>query len=81
VGPSGSQGDVGGEQVSAVELGQIATVFGRTADGKRIPIEDLAAAAGTIAYEILVGIGNRVPREAGNGLPPYSDPQPLTEAV
>jgi alanine racemase len=25
-------------------------------------VEDLAAAAGTIAYEILVGVGPRVPR-------------------
>ncbi|HIF95167.1 MAG TPA: alanine racemase [Myxococcales bacterium] len=81
VGPSGGAADVGAEAVSAVELGQIATVFGRTGGGKRVPIEDLAVAAGTIGYEILVGIGNRVPRYAGNGLPPYMDPHPLTPAV
>jgi alanine racemase len=77
----GHAGSIGGEAVPEVELGQIATVFGRTAGGERIPIEDLAAAAGTIAYEILVGIGDRVPREAGNGLPPDRDPRPLAPAV
>jgi alanine racemase len=53
-----------------VELGEIATIFGRTPEGKRIPVEGLAAAAGTVGYEILVGVGARVPRRVGvGGLP------------
>jgi len=53
-----------------VEVGNIATIFGRTPAGERIPVEDLAAAAGTVGYEILVGVGARVPRRLGVGLPP-----------
>jgi len=56
-----------------VEVGQLATVFGRTPEGIRVPVEGLAAAAGTIGYEILVGVGDRVPRYVGNGLPPEGD--------
>jgi alanine racemase len=59
--------DVGDAEV---EVGQLATLFGRTPEGKRVPVEGLAAAAGTIGYEILVGVGARVPRQVGNGLPP-----------
>ncbi len=46
---------------AAVEVGDEVLVFGRRPD-LVIPVEELAAAAGTIAYEILVGIGARVPR-------------------
>lgn len=56
-----------------VELGQIATLFGRTSDGLRVPVETLARAADTIGYEILVGVGARVPRVIGTGLPPAMD--------
>ena len=56
-----------------VEIGDVATVFGRTPEGARVPVEDFARAAGTIGYEILVGIGGRVPRIAGDG-PPKADP-------
>ena len=45
---------------AAVELGDVATVFGRTPEGGRVPVEDLARAAGTIGYELLVGVGARV---------------------
>jgi alanine racemase len=49
--------DVGG---AAPAIGDEALVFGA---GPGAPaVEDLAAAAGTIAYEILVGVGPRVPR-------------------
>lgn len=53
-----------------VELGEIATVFGRTPEGERIAVEDFAAGAGTIGYEIVVGVGARVPRRYGEGGPP-----------
>ena len=45
-----------------VSPGDVATVFGRAPDGRRVPVERFAAAAGTIGYEILVGVGARVPR-------------------
>ncbi len=64
-----------------VEVGELATVFGRTPGGLRVPVENLAAAAGTTGYEILVGVGARVPRQAGNGLPPEGDLAPHDRAV
>ena len=64
-----------------VEVGQLATIFGRTPEGLRVPVEGLAAAAGTVGYEILVGVGARVPRQVGNGLPPEGDSGPLDRAV
>jgi alanine racemase len=66
---------------ASVEIGQVATIFGRTAEGTRVPIEDLARAAGTIGYEILGGVGQRVPRVVGDGLPPAMDPGPRASAV
>ena len=42
-------------------VGAAALVFGR-ADGQSIDVTELAAATGTISYEILVRIGERVPR-------------------
>jgi len=64
-----------------VEVGELATIFGRTPEGLRVPVEDLAAAAGTIGYEFLVGVGARVPRQVGNGLPPGVDSGSLGPAV
>jgi alanine racemase len=52
-----------------VSVGDVATVFGRTPEGHRVPVERLASAAGTIGYEILVGVGARVPRRIVRGLP------------
>jgi alanine racemase len=43
------------------ELGAAALIFGRCGE-LRIPVEELAAAAGTISYEILTRIGPRIPR-------------------
>jgi len=53
-----------------VEPGRVATLFGRTPQGERVPVEEFASACGTIAYETLVSVGDRVPRYTGNGLPP-----------
>jgi alanine racemase len=51
--------DVSG--VSGVKAGDIATLFGH--DGKTfLSVEEQAAHAGTISYEILCAIGDRVPR-------------------
>lgn len=51
--------DVG--SVEGVELGEEVVVFGEQ-NSVRLPAEEVAALAGTIPYEILCGIGQRVPR-------------------
>lgn len=66
---------------AGVEVGELATIFGRTPQGLRVPVEGLAAAAETLGYEILVGIGARVPRIVGRGLPPEGDTGSLDQAV
>ena len=45
-----------------------------------MPVEDFAAAAGTLGYEILVGVGARVPRRYGEGAPP-EERRPFDRAV
>ncbi len=49
---------------SAVEIGDEALLFGRERGDPsvRLPVEEVARAAGTIAYELLVRVGRRVPR-------------------
>ncbi len=42
-------------------MGEEILIFGRK-EGLEIRVEELATAVGTIAYEILVGVGRRVPR-------------------
>jgi alanine racemase len=64
-----------------IELGSVATIFGMAPDGVRVPVEKLADASGTIGYEILTGVGARVPRRVASGPPPMSDPIPLDPAV
>jgi alanine racemase len=46
---------------AAIAPGDPVLVFGRSPE-MELPVEDVARAAGTIAYEILVRIGPRVPR-------------------
>lgn len=46
---------------SGVGVGDEVLIFGRR-HGLTLPVEELAGAAGTIAYEVLTGIGPRVPR-------------------
>lgn len=53
---------------SRAEVGEEVLIFGRKAD-LTIRVEELAAAVGTIAYEVLVGIGPRVPRSPRIPLP------------
>lgn len=49
---------------SAVEVGDWATYFGVSSEGDGgIRVEEQAEAAGTVAYELLVSVGSRVPRE------------------
>lgn len=48
-------------KVPGVKVGDTATFFGR--DGKTvIPVEEQASLAGTISYELLCAVGQRVPR-------------------
>jgi alanine racemase len=49
-----------------VEIGDRVLLFGR-ADADRLPVEQLAEAAGTIPYELLVRVGRRVPRVLEDG--------------
>jgi alanine racemase len=46
---------------ASVKIGDEAVVFG-AADGGVLPVEEAARAADTIAYELLVRVGSRVPR-------------------
>jgi alanine racemase len=50
---------------AAVEIGDCAVVFGSETDGGPavLPVEEAAASAGTISYELLVRVGARVRRE------------------
>jgi alanine racemase len=56
-----------------VAIGDVATIFGQTPEGECVPVERFARAAGTIGYEMLVGVGGRVPRRYGEGPPPGSE--------
>ena len=49
-----------------VEIGDPVLVFGE-AEGERLRVEELAEAAGTIPYELLVRVGRRVPRVLEDG--------------
>ena len=49
---------------SPIEVGDPATYFGPPSEGTGgISVEEQAEAAGTLAYELLVNVGSRVPRE------------------
>jgi alanine racemase len=53
-----------------VRIGDSAVIFGSEAPGGPavLPVEDAAACAGTLSYELLVRVGARVRREL-HGLP------------
>ena len=52
-----------------VEIGDPVVIFGESAAPERdsLPVEEQAEAAGTIAYELLVRVGGRVPRVLEDG--------------
>jgi alanine racemase len=64
-----------------VEVGDVATLFGVTPEGEPVPVEWLARAAGTIAYEILVGVGARVPRRYFESPPEAGEAAEVEPAV
>ena len=47
--------------VPGVEVGDVATLIGSDGD-ERITVDDVAQLAGTISYEVLTGLGPRLPR-------------------
>jgi alanine racemase len=49
-----------------VEIGDPVLIFGQSA-GERLAVEEVAEAAGTIPYELLVRVGRRVPRVLEDG--------------
>ncbi len=51
--------DVGDEPI---EVGEEAVLFGQAPGGPRLGVEEVAATAGTVSYEVLVRVGARVPR-------------------
>jgi alanine racemase len=64
-----------------VEIGDVATIFGQTAEGELVPVERFAGEAGTIGYEMLVGVGARVRRRYGEGMPPAGEGASIDPAV
>jgi len=51
-----------GADANDVSIGDEAVLFGRSAEGEVLSVDALAAAAGTLGYELLVRVGERVPR-------------------
>ena len=50
--------------VPAAGLGSIATLWGRSANGAVLPIDEIAQAAGTVGYELMCALAQRVPTRA-----------------
>jgi alanine racemase len=50
------------ERAQQVRVGDVATLFGGEDEGA-ITLDEFAGWAGTISYEILTGLGSRLPRE------------------
>ncbi len=48
-------------------VGSIATLWGTSAGGALLPIDAIAAAAGTVGYELMCGLAQRVPARADGG--------------
>lgn len=51
-----------GDDANDVSIGDEAVLFGATASGDVLSVDVLADAAGTLGYELLVRVGERVPR-------------------
>jgi len=54
-------------EVPDAKPGDIVTIFGYDDDGTLVPCERLAAAQGTINYELLCQISKRIPRICHRG--------------
>lgn len=51
------------DEAADVALGDEAVLFGRSSGGATLRADELAAATGTIAYELFTRVGTRVPRQ------------------
>jgi alanine racemase len=47
--------------VPAAGMGSEVTLWGRAADGAVLPIDEVALAAGTVGYELMCALAQRVP--------------------
>ena len=45
-----------------VKVGDVATIFGHDGEDEIIPVEEQAQKAGTISYELICAVSQRVPR-------------------
>jgi alanine racemase len=54
--------EVPAECANQVRVGDVATLFGGDGEGA-ITLDEFAGWAGTVSYEILTGLGSRLPRE------------------
>ena len=50
--------------VPAAGLGSVATLWGRSVEGTLLPIDEIAQAAGTLGYELMCALAQRVPTAA-----------------
>jgi alanine racemase len=50
--------------------GSTVTLWGRAANGSQVPIDAVAAAAGTVGYELMCALASRVPVVVDDGPPP-----------
>jgi alanine racemase len=51
--------------VPSAGLGSIATLWGRSPNGAVLPIDEIAQAAGTVGYELMCALAQRVPTSSG----------------
>ena len=56
-----------GPDEGGIAVGDEAVIFGRSEDGTLLRADEQAAATGTIAYELFVRVGSRVPRVVHDG--------------
>ena len=50
-------------------VGSVVTLWGRAGDGAVLPIDEVAAAAGTVGYELMCARAPRVPRAGAERTP------------
>ena len=61
-------------------LGSEVTLWGRSSGGAVLPIDEVAASAGTLGYELMCALAQRVPVRSDSGLNDFSDTGPAGAA-
>ena len=61
-------------------LGSEVTLWGRSSGGAVLPIDEVAASAGTLGYELMCALAQRVPVRSDSGLNDFSDAGPAGAA-